>query len=191
MKFSSKVADLFCESQERRRFNAALENKYDRLYRLAYAWSHHPAMAQDLVQETMLKALEKRKDLSNLEHLDAWLSKIMRNQFLDNMRFNRRWEWAEESEIDQHFSVDCSESEMIKKQSQDAFYQAMAKLPFDQREVIVLADLQGFSYQEISDITSTPIGTVMSRISRGREKLRSLLQHSDVQRDKVVPLRRN
>jgi len=190
MNISNKLVDLFCESKERRQFNVALENRYQRLYRLAFAWSHQAILAEDLVQETMLKALEKRKDLNNMEHLDAWLSKIMRNQFIDNMRFNRRWDCVEEAEIDQHFAVDCNESEMIRKQAAEQFYQAMAKLPFSQREVITLADIQGFSYQEIADITSTPIGTVMSRISRGRERLKTLLQNNDYLQQNVVSLRR-
>ncbi|MDX1348071.1 MAG: RNA polymerase sigma factor [Thiomicrorhabdus chilensis] len=190
MKLTSKVADLFCESKERRLFNAQLESKYERLYRLAYAWSHQPALAQDLVQETMLKAIEKRKKLDSLEHLDAWLTKIMHNLFLDNMRHKRRWEFAEESEIDLHYTVECNETQLIKSQTNQAFYQAMAKLSLEQRQAISLSDLQGFSYQEISEITSTPIGTVMSRLSRGREKLKQLLQSHELQQHKVVPLRR-
>ncbi|WP_178863293.1 RNA polymerase sigma factor [Thiomicrorhabdus cannonii] len=190
MNFSSKLVDLFCESKERRQFNQALESKYRRLYRLAFAWCHQSFMAEDLVQETLLKAIESRKDLNSLEHLDAWLTKIMHNQFLDNMRFNRRWEWADEAEIDDHLVVDCSETELIKKQTAEQFYDAIAKLPFAQREAITLADLQGFSYQEIAEITATPIGTVMSRIARGRERLRTLLQHHDVNQPNVVSLRR-
>ncbi|MDG6778787.1 sigma-70 family RNA polymerase sigma factor [Thiomicrorhabdus sp. zzn3] len=190
MKLSSKVADLFCASRDRREFNAALKQQYDSLYRLAYAWCHQPAVAQDLVQETMLKALESRKDLNSLQHLSAWLTKIMRNQFLDEMRFNRRWEWADESEIDEHHCSHCNESELIKKQRNESLYVAISKLPFEQREAILLADLQGFSYQEIAEITATPIGTVMSRISRGRERLRGLLKKQDSQPN-VVPLRRH
>jgi RNA polymerase sigma-70 factor (ECF subfamily) len=180
MNLTSKVADLFCESKARRQFHAALETKYERLYRLAYAWCHHSALAQDLVQDTLLKALEKRKQLDNLEHLDAWLTKIMHNQFLDCMRFNRRWEWADADEIDQHHCMECSESQMIKEQVHQAFYQAMGQLTLEQRQAISLADLQGFSYQEISDVTATPVGTVMSRISRGREKLRQLIQANEM-----------
>ncbi len=190
MIFSNKIVDLFCESKQRRQFNLALESRYQRLYRLAFAWSHQAVIAEDLVQETMLKALESHKDLSNMEHLDAWLSKIMHNLFIDNMRFNRRWDWVEEAEIDQHFAVCCNESDLIKKQAAEQFYKAMAKLPFSQREVITLADIQGFSYQEIADITATPIGTVMSRIARGRERLKKLLQYNDYLQKNVVALRR-
>ncbi|QKI88109.1 RNA polymerase sigma factor [Thiomicrorhabdus xiamenensis] len=188
MKLGSKVANLFCAARDRREFNEALKKQYSSLYRLAYAWCHHPSVAQDLVQETMLKALEKREDLNSLQHLKAWLAKIMRNQFLDDMRFKKRWEWVEESEIDVHHCHECSESELIKKQRHEMLYRAVARLPYDQREAIVLADLQGFSYQEIADITATPIGTVMSRISRGRQRLKELLQKQDLH-TKVVAFR--
>jgi len=191
MKFPSKVIELLCESKDKKRFDTALEKKYEYLYRLAYAWCHQPAQAQDLVQETMLKALESRKNLDSLEHFDAWLCKILHNQFLDNMRYNRRWDYSEEAEIDQFYVAECCETKAIQRQAKDAVHQAMTKLSFEQRQVITLSDLQGFSYQEISDITSTPIGTVMSRISRGREKLNMLLKASYDHQNNVVSIRRN
>ncbi len=190
MKFPRQVVTLLCQSQEKKRFDEALQSKYERLYRLAYAWCHQQALAQDLVQGTMLKALENRKHLDRLEHLDAWLSKIMHNLFLDHIRFNKRWEWSEASEIDAQYDAECCESHMIKNQASEACHNALAKLPFEQREAIALCDLQGFSYQEIAEITSTPIGTVMSRIARGRERLRRLLQPSEKLNQTVVPLRR-
>ena len=114
----------------------------------------------------------------------------MHNNFLDNVRYNTRWEWVDEAVIDDHCVMECSEEALMKAQNCERIYMAMAKLPFAQREAITLADLQGFSYQEISDITDTPIGTVMSRISRGRERLKELLEMTMMEPKKVVPLRR-
>lgn len=188
---TSKVKDLFSEPRQRRQLNTILEQKHKRLYRLAYAWCHQVAQAEDLVQETMLKALESRKDLDDLEHLDAWLSKIMHNQFLDNMRFNQRWQWADETEIDYFYMDSCSETRLIQEQTSECLCAAMSKLPFEQREAISLVDLEGFSYQEIADITSTPIGTVMSRISRGRENLVKYMKQMEKAKSNVVPLRRS
>jgi len=164
--------------------------KYQNLYRLAYAWSHQASQAEDLVQETFLKALEKSKEIESLEHLDAFLVTIMRNTFLDIMRFNKRWQWVNEEEIDQFFAKDCSETEVIAQQNSECLFKAMASLPFEQREAIALLDLQGFSYQEIAEITSTPIGTVMSRISRGRENLLKRMKHIEKYGANIVPLRR-
>ncbi|CAN8139222.1 RNA polymerase sigma factor [Thiomicrorhabdus sp. 6S2-11] len=188
MKLTSKVAKLICGARDRKLFDKALKQQYDGLYRIAYAWCHQSAIAQDLVQETMLKALENQEDLDSLQHLKAWLVKIMRNMFLDEMRFKNRWQWVEETEIDQHHCAQCSESELLKSQRNELLYRAMAQLPFEQREAITLVDLQGFSYQEIADITATPVGTVMSRISRGRQRLKNLLEHD--LHPKVVSIRR-
>jgi len=86
----------------------------------------------------------------------------MHNKFLDTMRFNQRWQWTDETEIDNYFESECNESKLIEQQTAECVCKAMASLPFEQREVIALVDLQGFSYQQVSDITATPVGTVMS-----------------------------
>ena len=67
MNFSGKIVDLLCESKQKRQFNRLLQGRYQRLYRLAFSWSHQAMMAEDLVQDTMLKAIEKHKDLNNWE----------------------------------------------------------------------------------------------------------------------------
>lgn len=189
MILNSKVADLFCAAKERKRLNQILEKKYSNLYRLAYAWSHQRGLAEDLVQETFLKALENRKDLGSMEHLDAWLAKIMHNQFLDVMRSNKRWQWTEEKEIDDFYMQESCESTLMDSQASENIYKAMASLPFEQCEAVSLADLQGFSYQEISEITGAPIGTIMSRISRGREALAQRIKQMEKASSKIVPLR--
>lgn len=187
---TSKVKDLFSDTKRKNQLNTLLGQRHKRLYRLAYAWCHQVSQAEDLVQDTMLKALESRKELDSLEHLDAWLSKIMHNQFLDNMRFNKRWQWADESEIDFFYMDSCTETRLIDEQTAECLCAAMSKLPFEQREAISLVDLEGFSYQEIADITSTPIGTVMSRISRGRENLVKYMKQMEKAKSNIVPIRR-
>ncbi|GAB6068972.1 hypothetical protein JCM30760_00690 [Thiomicrorhabdus hydrogeniphila] len=190
MTLSLTVTNLFGDKHKKRQLNALFAEKHLTLYRLAYAWCHQASQAEDLVQETFLKALEKSKDIADLEHLDAFLVTIMRNTFLDIMRFNKRWQWTNEDEIDEYFAQNCSETEMIAEQKADCLFKAMASLPFEQREVIALVDLQGFSYQQIAQITDTPIGTVMSRISRGRENLLKRMKHIEKYGTNIVPMRR-
>ena len=190
MILTKTVANLFRETNKKRKLNALFEQQHRTLYRLAYAWCHQVCQAEDLVQETLLKALESSKELDNLEHLDAWLIKIMHNKFLDAMRYNRRWQLTDETEIDDYFVQECSESKLIEQQTSDCLCKAMARLSFEQREVIALVDLQGFSYQQISEITDTPIGTVMSRISRGRENLIKIMKQMEKGTSNIVPLRR-
>jgi len=190
MILTTQVANLFGDTKKKRQLNALLAQKHQNLYRLAYAWCHQASVAEDLVQETFLKVLEKSIDIEGLEHLDAFLVKIMRNHFLDIMRFNKRWQWADETEIDELFIQECSETQFIAKQDSECLFKAMASLPFEQREAIALVDLQGFSYQEIAEITSTPIGTVMSRISRGRENLVKRMKQIEQRGSNIVPFRR-
>jgi RNA polymerase sigma-70 factor (ECF subfamily) len=114
----------------------------------------------------------------------------MHNKFLDTMRFNQRWQWTDETEIDNYFESECNESKLIEQQTAECVCKAMASLPFEQREVIALVDLQGFSYQQVSDITATPVGTVMSRISRGRENLVKRMKQMEKANSNIVPLRR-
>lgn len=190
MNLSLKVTNLFGDKHKKRQLNSLFAKKYQKLYRLAYAWCHQVNQAEDLVQEAFLKALEKSKDIEDLEHLEAFIVTIMRNNFLDIMRFNKRWQWTNEDEIDEFFAQDCSETEMIAEQKSKCLFKAMASLPFEQREAISLVDLQGFSYQQIAEITDTPIGTVMSRISRGRESLLKRMKHIEKYGTNIVPLRR-
>lgn len=190
MAFINQVANLFSQANKTKTLNRALNQKRRKLYVLAFAWCHQASEAEDLVQETFLKALESSKELDSLEHLDAFLVKIMHNKFLDSMRFNQRWKFTDETEIDNFFVQQCSESQLIEQQTSECLCKAMAKLSFEQREAISLVDLQGFSYQQISEITDTPIGTVMSRIARGRENLIKIMQKIEKGQSKVVALRR-
>lgn len=190
MIFTNTVANLFGETYKKKKRDDLFKQQHRTLYRLAYAWCHQKTQAEDLVQETLLKALESSKELDNLEHLEAWLVKIMHNKFLDTMRYNRRWQLTGVSEIDDYFAHECSEKKLIQQQDSDCLCKAMAKLSFEQREAIALVDLQGFSYQQISDITDTPIGTVMSRISRGRENLIKIMKNMEKGKSNILPLRR-
>lgn len=191
MSLTSKISSLFfCEQKRKRQLDALIEERYQNLYRLAYAWCHQASLAEDLVQETFLKALESSDDLDRLESFDAWLAKVMHNHFLDTVRYNQRWKMVDEIAIDHFYSVECNESVLIEQQTSECLCKAMASLPFEQREVIALVDLQGFSYKQISEITGAPIGTVMSRISRGRENLIKRMQQIEKGQSKIVPLRR-
>ncbi|MBN2647174.1 MAG: RNA polymerase sigma factor [Thiotrichales bacterium] len=180
MMLSNRIRRLLTRSSTVAAENQLTEH-YPALYRLAYAWCHQPTLAQDLVQETLLKALETPQDWMQKTHLKAWLIKIMRNQFLDGVRQQQRWEWADVAEIDQQSCVPCCQTQLEEKLRCEQLYLALARLPFIQREVILLADLQGFSYQEIAQIVEVPVGTVMSRLARGREQLKQqLMVSSDV-----------
>lgn len=160
---------LFCKGGLERE----LENKRQRLYRLAYAWCHDAALADDLTQEALAKALHNGRQLRDHTRLDTWLFRILANCWHDHLRSRRPAAAIEELVLghDETPERHCGRTELVA-----SVRTAVALLPVGQREAITLVDLEGFSYAETARILDVPVGTVMSRISRGRNRLRELLQ---------------
>ncbi len=143
-----------------------------RLYRMAYAWCCEPALADDLVQETLIKALQKLDQLRELERIESWMYSILHNCWRTYLRQKRP-----ESSLDDEIipCEDCPEKFNQRQQTIDAVRSAIACLPLGQREVVTLVDINGFAYAEVADIMSIPIGTVMSRLNRARKALQTAL----------------
>lgn len=164
-----RLGDLFCRSHE---FKQALENSRPRLFRVAYSWTHDAALADDLVQDTLTKAWQKREQLRDADAQDAWLFTILTNCFRDNYRRHRETEDIDEIDIACDY---CLETEHIKSELVSRVRSAIKRLPEGQRQVVTLVDLEGFSYVEVAEILSIPSGTVMSRLCRARGALKSML----------------
>jgi RNA polymerase sigma-70 factor (ECF subfamily) len=159
-----------------------LEKRRDLLYQIAYSWCHDTALADDLVQETMLKALKNAKQLKNPDAIRGWLSKILANCWYDYLR--RRKETVDLDNLPYEEFVherDTNDRQDIV----DRVRQSIGKLPIAQRQVITLVDLAGFSYAEIAEILEIPIGTVMSRICRARKALKKSLADYDPRHDVI------
>lgn len=146
--------------------------KRRRLHRLALSWCRDRSLADDLVQETFLKALRHLSQLRDLGSMDAWLSNILFNSWRDHARSRRQTEDIDQLSDLEEFVVACEEEkgEMIGR-----VHSAIDALPFGQREVLALVDLHGYSYAEVAVLLDIPTGTVTSRISRAREALREQL----------------
>lgn len=148
---------------------AARRNK---LYRIAYSWCHSSALADDLAQETIYKAIKNAASLRDLGTIDTWLYRILFNCWQDYLRVkSRNVEFVEMQDVVQ------AEHDESYQQSQivDRVRSAIEQLPLPLREVVTLADFAGFSYAEIAEIIDVPIGTVMSRLFRARKKLKQQL----------------
>ena len=160
----------------KRYIRGELEKRRELLYRLAYSWCHNPALADDLVQDAMVKALKNSRQLKDTAAIKGWLSKILANCWYDYLRRTR-----ETVDLDNlPYEEFSSEGDEHEQQDIVSRVRAMiATLPVGQRQVITLVDLAGFSYVEIADILEIPIGTVMSRISRARNVLREKLADYD------------
>ncbi|HKK13473.1 MAG TPA: sigma-70 family RNA polymerase sigma factor [Gammaproteobacteria bacterium] len=168
-----KLLDLLCRSHD---FRKQLEQGRHRLYRVAFSWCHNAALADDLVQETLTKALKSSSQLRDPGALDTWLFSILTNCWRDHFRRSR-----ETVDIDDiPFVHDVTpEDEHSRHEVVSKVRAAIATLPLGQRQVVTLVDLEGFSYIEVAEILDVPVGTVMSRLCRARRALKERLLDAD------------
>lgn len=149
-----------------------------KIYNFAYRLTGNPADAHDLVQEVLLRV---RKGLANYQpgSFEGWLWRITRNAFLDEVRKRKRRPTAPMPEEVDRWDVATSESadlEFDRISLGDDIQKALLELPIEFREAVVLCDVVGLSYEEIANAVAVPVGTVRSRIHRGRRQLRELLE---------------
>jgi RNA polymerase sigma-70 factor (ECF subfamily) len=158
----------------------------DQLYGAAVRMTRNPSDAEDLVQETYTKAFAAFRSYRQGTNLRAWLFRILRNTYINSYRKSQREPYshsADELSEAQLLDIDgrspggarSAEIEVLERLGDAEVLEAMAALPEDFRTAVYLADVEGFSYKEIAEIMDTPVGTVMSRVHRGRKTLRSLL----------------
>lgn len=145
-----------------------------RLRRYAIAWLGNAADADDLVQDCMERALERHASLRRPERLGSWLLAILHNLHVSGIRSGRR----RGRPLDVHDLADelaPSVAGADAGQLRD-FARAMAQLSPEHRQILLLVALEGLSYREIAEVLELPVGTVMSRLARARERLRALLE---------------
>ncbi len=146
-------------------------------YNLARWLAGNDADAQDVVQEAYLRAF---KFLDGFRGGDSrgWLLRIVRNAFYDWLKRNRREETGAAFEEELLHATDASATpdiSLLEKADYELLHKAIAELPVEFREVLVLRELEGLSYREIANVADLPLGTVMSRLARAREHLRVTL----------------
>ncbi|MBT9566691.1 MAG: sigma-70 family RNA polymerase sigma factor [Thiobacillus sp.] len=152
-----------------------------RLRRYARALTGEVTRADDLVQDTLERALIKLDLWQPGSDLRAWLFTLMHNLFINQIRVRR----PAESALDEAYDVAVSGGQMEALGARD-IHAALARLPDQQREVMLLIGLEQFSYDEAAQVIGVPVGTVMSRLSRARERMRQLLAGEAVVQLKVV-----
>jgi RNA polymerase sigma-70 factor (ECF subfamily) len=171
----------------------------DQLYAAALRMTRNPADAGDLVQETYVKAYAAFASFTQGTNLKAWLYRILTNTFINSYRKNQRgpyqgtiddledWQLGGAESLTQGRSTRSAEAEAIDHLPDSDVKAALQSIPEDFRLAVYLADVEGFTYQEIADIMKTPTGTVMSRLHRGRRLLRDLLADYARERGITVP----
>lgn len=177
-------------SQQAEQLRKAFEEQalplLNQLYGAAMRMTRKPADAQDLVQDTYARAFGAFHQFKQGTNLKAWLYRILTNTYINQYRKRQRSPYQgsidelEEWQVGSAESITATsarsaEAEAIDRLPQSQIKDALNSLSEDFRLVVYLADVEGFSYQEIADIMKTPVGTVMSRLHRGRKLLRTKL----------------
>jgi RNA polymerase sigma-70 factor, ECF subfamily len=185
---SPDAARIATEARDRVRFEEDALALADQVYRVARHLAPSKEEAEDLVQETYARAFRSWRSFQPGTNLRAWLLRILTNLNIDRGRRNQRAPQMTALEANDYYLYDkLSESDgggvddeerVVERLSQDDIVSALSAVPHDFRDVIVLVDIGDFSYQDAANILDIPIGTVMSRLHRGRRVLKRELAES-------------
>jgi RNA polymerase sigma-70 factor (ECF subfamily) len=171
------------------RLKETVARRRERLYRLAWSWCHDQALAEDLAHDAIGKALASLGELRDPARLDVWLTRILVNGYRDH----RRRPAPETGWVDDRECPECERPEQAVERLGliDRTRRAIAALGEDQRQVVTLVDLEGFSYAQTAEILGVPTGTVMSRLARARQALKRRLAEQHAQPSaRIIPLRK-
>jgi RNA polymerase sigma-70 factor, ECF subfamily len=176
------------EARERVRFEEEVLELADQVYRVARRLVSSREEAEDLVQETYARAFRSWRSYTPGTNLRAWLMRILTNLNIDRGRREQRAPTTQPLEEGDYYLYNRLEAEaggedeerIVQRLSQDGIVDALSAVPHDFRDVIVLVDIGDFSYQDAAQILDIPIGTVMSRLHRGRRILKGQLAEATV-----------
>ena len=176
------------EARDRVRFEEEALELADQVYRVARRLVSSREEAEDLVQETYARAFRSWRSFQHGTNLRAWLFRILTNLNIDRGRREQRSPTLEPMEEGDYYlynrledaGVPQADEQIVERLSQDGVVEALASVPHDFRDVLVLVDIGDFSYKDAAQILDIPVGTVMSRLHRGRRVLKHELAEKAV-----------
>jgi RNA polymerase sigma-70 factor, ECF subfamily len=183
------AAKIASEARDRVRFEEEALALSDQVYRVARHLANSREEAEDLVQETYARAFRSWRSFTPGTNLRAWLLRILTNLNIDRGRRSQRAPQTTPLEANDYYLYDklaetdgvaSDEEKVVERLSQDDIVSALSAVPHDFRDAIVLVDIGDFSYADAAQILDIPIGTVMSRLHRGRRILKQAMAESAV-----------
>ena len=184
---SEEIRQLASEARDRTRFEEEALELSDQVYRVARRLAGSKEAAEDLVQETYVRAFRNWSSFEPGTNLRAWLLRILANLNIDKGRKTQRTPDMQPLVEGDYFlygklddQAESDEEKLVERLSQDSIVEALAAVPHNFRDVVVLVDISEFSYADTAQILDIPIGTVMSRLHRGRRILKQELANRTV-----------
>lgn len=171
-------SNWFSRRSDSDRFEQLVFPHIDHLYRLAFRFTGRREDAEDLVQDLLVKLYGRQQEVATIEKLRPWLAQVLYRLFIDQVRQQKRQPSVDENEADcDVFENPEDGPEQLVQQAivQDRLQQAFTTLNDDQRALLALHDIEGYTLAELESVLETPIGTLKSRLHRARQKLREKL----------------
>jgi len=171
-------SNWFSRRSDSDRFEQLVFPHIDHLYRLAFRFTGRREDAEDLVQDLLVKLYGRQQEVETIDKLRPWLAQVLYRLFIDQVRQQKRRPSVDESEADcDVFENPEGGPEQLVQQAivQDRLQQAFTALNDDQRALLALHDIEGYTLAELESVLETPIGTLKSRLHRARQKLREKL----------------
>jgi len=175
------IISLFNRSKEP--FEALLSPHIDHIYRLAYRYTGQREGAEDLTQELLTKLYNRRAELEQIEPLRPWISRVLYNLFIDTTRSAARQpiHSAADFDLEQIEAANSPEREVASAQIHKKVLMALDTLNPDQRALMTMHDMEGFTLPELAELLDTPIGTLKSRLHRARARVRDEINAHSVE----------
>lgn len=170
---------------EHDQFERLIQPHLNRLYKLAYRFTGQRDDAEDLVQDVLLKLYPRLEEMQNIDMLGPWLSRVLYRHFIDKLRSQQRSpiQFTDDEQSYYETQADSAQlpAELLESRlTQETLQQALDELSEDMRILVMLHDVEGYTLKEIHQMLDVPVGTLKSRLSRARTKLKEILTQMEL-----------